>query len=107
MLTGSAPCTSMRPTSAISPCSAERPEFFEDFVELLFVGHGEDFLGGDFAVMQFDAAVGQAGDDGVVGDHHDGASLLVQFAQQAQDDFFVDARPDCPWARRPARSWDR
>src|SRR5690349_8381022 len=39
--------------------------------------------------MQFDAAIGEAGDDGVVGDHDDGAALLVKFAQQAQDDLFV------------------
>jgi hypothetical protein len=48
------------------------------------------FLGGDFAVMQFDAAVGQARHDGIVRHHHNGAPLLVKFAQQAQDDFFVD-----------------
>ena len=40
----------------------EGPELFEDFVELLVVGHGENFAGCDFAVMQFDAAVGKAGD---------------------------------------------
>ena len=60
---------------------SKRPEFFEHFVELFFVGHGEDFLSGDLAVVQFDAAVGEAGDDRVVRHHHDGASLLVQFAQ--------------------------
>ena len=41
-------------------------------------------------MVQFDAAVGQAGDDRVVSDHHDGASLAVQFAQQAQNNLFVD-----------------
>ena len=72
------------------PVLLYRPQFFEDFVELLLVGHGENFLVGNLAVMQFDAAVGQAGDYGVVRDHHDGASLAMQFAQQAQDDLFVD-----------------
>ena len=66
------------------------PEFFEDFVKLLLVGHGENFLIGDLAVVQFDPAIGQAGDDGIMGDHHDGASLAMQFAQQAQDNLFVD-----------------
>ncbi len=68
----------------------DRPEFFEDFVELLFVGHGENFLIGNLAVMQLDSAIGQAGHDGIVRDHHDGAALAVQFSQQAQNDFFVD-----------------
>ena len=67
----------------------DRPEFLEDFVELLFVGHGEDFLIGDLAVMQFDSAISQTGHGGIVRDHHDGASLLMKFAQQAQDDLFV------------------
>ena len=39
--------------------------------------------------MQFDAAVSQARDDRVVRDHHDSAFLLVELAQQAQDDLFV------------------
>ncbi len=69
----------------------EGPELFEDFVELLVVGHGENFAGCDFAVMQFDAAVGKAGDDRIVRDHHDGSALLVQLTEQAQDDFFIDS----------------
>ena len=40
-------------------------------------------------MMQFDAAVGQARHHGIVRDHHDGASLLVKLAQQAQHDLFV------------------
>ena len=68
----------------------QRPEFFENLIELFFVGHGEDFLSCDLAVVQFDAAVSQAGDDGVVRHHDDGASLLMEFAQQAQDDLFVN-----------------
>jgi len=66
------------------------PEFFQNFIELFFVSHGEDFLSCDFAVVQFNAAVGEAGDNGVVRHHHDGASLLVEFAQKAQDNLFVD-----------------
>jgi hypothetical protein len=65
------------------------PEFFEDFVELLFVGHGEDFLNGDATMMEFDATVGQAGNDRIVRDHHDRAPLLMEFAKEAQDNFFV------------------
>ncbi len=68
----------------------ERPKFFEHFVELLFVGHGKHFLRCDLAVMEFDAAVGQARHHRVVRDHHDGAPLLMKLAQQAQNDFFVD-----------------
>ena len=64
--------------------------FFQHFVELLVVGHRENFLRGDFAVMQFNAAVGQTSDDRIVSHHDDRASLLVKFAQQAQNDFFVD-----------------
>jgi len=61
----------------------ESEQFFQNFVELLIVGHGEDFLGSNFSVMQFDAAVGEAGDDGVVRDHDDGAALLMKLPQQA------------------------
>src|SRR6202521_2866801 len=39
--------------------------------------------------MQFDAAVGQTRYYGIVRHHADGASLLVEFAEQAQDYFFV------------------
>src|SRR5271166_370781 len=67
----------------------QRPKFFQHFVELLFVGHGEDFLDRDLAVVQFDAAVSEAGNNRVVGHHDDGSSLLVQFAQQAQDNLLV------------------
>ena len=56
------------------------PKFFQHFVKLFFIGHGEDFLNCDLAMMQFNAAVGEAGDDGVVRHHHDGSSLLMQFA---------------------------
>ena len=89
MLTGRAPCTSMRSSSAPFAVLFHDPEFFEDFVELLLVGHGKDFLRGDLAVVQFDTAVGESRHDGIVRDHHNGASLLVEFAQQAQHDFFV------------------
>ena len=40
-------------------------------------------------MMQFDAAVGQTRDYGIVRHHDDGASLLMQFAKQAQNNFFV------------------
>src|SRR6202163_3858100 len=39
--------------------------------------------------MQFDAAVGQTRYYGIVRHHDDGASLLMQFAEQAQNDFLV------------------
>ena len=65
------------------------PEFFEDLVELLFVRHGKHFGRGDLAVMQFDAAIREPRDYGVVGDHDDGSSLAVQIAQQAQNNLFV------------------
>src|ERR1700674_137000 len=39
--------------------------------------------------MQFDAAVGQTRHYGIVRHHDDGASLLVELAKQAQDNFFV------------------
>ena len=58
MLTGKAPWTSMRPTSATLAVLFHHPEFFQNFVELLLIGHRENFLGGDLAVMQLDAAVG-------------------------------------------------
>ena len=64
-------------------------QFFQHFVELLFIRHRKNFLRGDFAVVQFDAAVRQPRDHRIVRDHHDRSSLLVQFAQQAQNDFFI------------------
>ena len=68
----------------------ECPELFEDFIKLLVVSHGENFAGGDLAMVQFDTAVSKAGNDRVVRDHHDGSALLMQLPQQAQDDFFID-----------------
>jgi hypothetical protein len=67
----------------------QHPQFLEHFIELLFVGHGKDFLRLDLAVVEFDAAVGETRDDRIVGDHHDRPPLLVKLAQQAQDDLFV------------------
>ena len=67
----------------------QHPEFFQNFVQLLLVGHGENFLRRDLAVMQLDAPVGQPGHHRIVRDHHDGASLLVKLAQQPQHDFFI------------------
>jgi len=40
-------------------------------------------------MVQFESAICKTGDYRVVRDHHDGASLPVKFAQQAQNDFFV------------------
>ena len=44
-----------------------RPQFLQHFVKLFLIGHGENFLVGNFAVMQFDSAIRQArvaeGDD--------------------------------------------
>ena len=55
----------------------QNPKFFQYFVELLLVGHGEEFLGGNAAVVQLNPAIGQARNYRVVSDHHDGSSLLV------------------------------
>jgi hypothetical protein len=35
----------------------ENPKFFEHLVELLLVSHGEDLLGSDLAVVQFDSTI--------------------------------------------------
>ena len=40
-------------------------------------------------MMEFDATVGQASDDRIVGDHDDGAALGMELAQQPEDDLFV------------------
>lgn len=69
---------------------SEGPEFFEDFVKLFVIGHGKDFARRDFSVMKFDTAVGEASDNGIMRDHDDGAALLMQLTEQAQDDFLVD-----------------
>ena len=68
----------------------EGPEFFEDFVKLLVIGHGKDFARRDFAMMKFDAAVGEASDDGIMRDHHYSPALLMQLAQESKDYFFID-----------------
>ena len=67
-----------------------RPQLFQDLVELFLVGHGKHFLVGNFAVMQFDSAIGEAGHDGIMSHHHDGASLVMQFAQKTQYDLFIN-----------------
>ncbi len=67
----------------------EHPKLFENFVKLFFVGHRKNFLCRNLSVMQFDATVRQSGHDGIMRDHHDGASLLMKFAQQPQHDFFI------------------
>ena len=41
------------------------------------------------AVLQFDAAIGLAGDVGVVRDHQNGVAGAVQFAEQLHHDGFV------------------
>jgi len=40
----------------------EHPELFQNFVQLFFVGKGENFLRRDLAMMQLDAPVGQPRD---------------------------------------------
>ena len=65
------------------------PDLFQNLVELLLVGEGKHLLVGDAAVVQVHAPVGEARHYRVVRDHHDGASLLVELAQQAQHDLFV------------------
>ena len=59
------------------------PEFFQHFVQLLLIGHGEDFLRRDLAVMQLDSPVGQPRHHGIVRNHHDGAPLLMKLPQEA------------------------
>src|SRR5260370_41507837 len=41
------------------------------------------------AMSQFDAAVGLAGNVGVVGHHQDGVAGVVQFAENLDDDGFI------------------
>ena len=40
-------------------------------------------------MVQFNASVAQTCDDGIVGHHHNGASLAMQFAQQPEHDLFI------------------
>ena len=68
----------------------QHPQFFEHFIELLFVGHGKNFLRLDLAMMELDAPVSQARHHGIVRDHHDRPPLLVKLAQQPQHNLFVD-----------------
>src|SRR3954470_10262600 len=65
------------------------PNLFQDLVKLFFVGEREYLLCGYFSVMQLNAAVSEARNSRVVSDHDDGAALLVELTQQAQDDLFV------------------
>src|SRR6266850_1044616 len=67
----------------------QSPNLFQYLVELLLVGERKRLLFGDAAVMQLHATVGQASHGGVMSDHHDGAALAMQLAQQAQHDDFV------------------
>ena len=41
------------------------------------------------SVRQLDAAVGAASHGRVVGDHHDGVALAVEFVEKLDHDFFV------------------
>ena len=66
------------------------PQFLKNLVELLLIRHGENFLHRDFAVMQFNAAIGKARHYGIMGNHHNGSSLPMKFTQQPQNDLFVD-----------------
>ena len=54
------------------------PELFKYFLELLFVGHREDFLRCNFPVVQFDPAIAEARDYRVVRDHHNRAPFAVE-----------------------------
>ena len=40
-------------------------------------------------MVKFNATVSESRDDRIVRNHHNGASLRMKFAQQAQHDFFV------------------
>lgn len=86
------------------------PNLFEEMIEANFVvgGGGGAAIGGvgqragermagtvlrgvemEMAVGEFDAAVGLAGDVGVVRDHEDGVAGIVEFAEKLEDDFLV------------------
>src|SRR5215469_11170315 len=67
----------------------EDPEFFQNLVELLLVGHRENFLRSNLAVMELNSSVSQPRYNRVMRNHHKRPSLLMEFAQQAQHDFFV------------------
>ena len=66
------------------------PELFEHLFELLLVRHREDLLRRDLAMMQLDPAIAEPRHYRVVRHHHDCASLLVKFPQQAQHNFLIE-----------------
>jgi hypothetical protein len=68
---------------------ATDPDLFQKMVEVDAVVHGDALIDGEMAVDELDAAVGLLGNVGIVGDHEDGVAGTVQFAEQADDDFFV------------------
>jgi len=71
------------------PFFAANPDLLEEMVKVDAVVHGDALIDGEVAVDEFDAAVGLLGDVGVVGDHENGMAGAVEFAEQADDDFFV------------------
>ena len=65
------------------------PDLFQNFVELFVVVEAENLLRSDASVMKLDAAIGKTRDGWIVGDHDNGATLLMKFAEKAKDDLFV------------------
>src|ERR1700682_2356941 len=68
----------------------QRPQFFQNLVKLLLVGHREYFLLGNLPMMQFNAAISKTRDHRIMCDHDNRPPLAMKLAQQAQNDFFVD-----------------
>jgi len=71
------------------PFFAANPDLLEEMVKVDAVVHGDALIDGEVAVDEFDAAVGLLGDIGVVGNHENGMAGAVEFAEEADDDFFV------------------
>jgi hypothetical protein len=65
------------------------PDLLEDFVKLLVVIETKDLLRRDAPMVKFDPTIGETRDSRIVGDHHDGAALVVEVAQQAKNDLLV------------------
>ena len=45
------------------------------------------FIGHDFAICQGDAAFRLLGDEGIMGNHHDGLSMTVKFFKERKNVF--------------------
>ena len=65
------------------------PNLLEEVIEVDAVVHGNALIDSEMAVDEFDAAIRLLRDVRVVGDHEDGVASAVEFAEEADDDFFV------------------